>query len=137
MGSFGLAARPGVSYGRCVLRRVVSSLALLAVLAAPAVSSTRLFCRYTGEEYFGCAESGVAPHAQARPDDCCDQRTSRALEGARLADNRATPVPAPFAISIDQVLFTAGFVPRTPAVEQRAAPSAGPPAFLSHRALLI
>jgi hypothetical protein len=120
-----------------VLRRIASFIALLSLLAAPAVTSTRSFCRYTGHEITDCAEAETPRHAIVRSDLCCEQRTFRALEGARLLDEQRQPVPTPVAIDTAPSLFAYAFAP--PAIESSrpTAPSAGPPAFISHRALLI
>jgi len=132
-----VAVQRRVGYGRPVLRRSASILALLAVIAAPAVTSTRLFCQYTGEEIVGCAESGVPQHAQFRGEQCCQQRTFRALDGVRLVEEQVQQVAAPVAIDAAPVLAADVFAVASPAVRLTAAPSVGPPAFLSHRALLI
>jgi len=111
-------------------------LALLALIATPAVTSTRLFCRYTGQEIVSCAESNAPEHAEIRVDECCQQRTFHAVNGVRLLDDRRLQAPAP--VAIDAPVFMADvFAVATPAVRLTVAPSAGPPAFLSHRALLI
>jgi hypothetical protein len=112
-------------------------LVLLGLIAAPAVSSTRLFCRYTGEEIVGCDDAGALQHAQIRVDECCQQRTFHALDGVRLVEDHRQQVPAPVAIDAAPLLVTDVFAVASPAVRLAAAPSVGPPAFLSHRALLI
>ena len=70
---------PDGLYGLIVLRRSASFLAVLAVVGAPAVTSTRLFCRFTGQEIVGCAEAAAPEHAQVREGACCQERTFRAL----------------------------------------------------------
>ena len=120
-----------------VFRRVVSFLALLALLAAPAVTSTRLFCRFTGQELVGCVEAGPQRGAQLRPDDCCDQRTFRALDGTRVEENRPQPAPATVLMA-DAVIPLVIASAATPSVRpERSVQSVGPPVFLVHRALLI
>jgi hypothetical protein len=119
-----------------VLRRVASFCALLAVLAAPSVTSTRFFCRYTGLEIFGCDE-GAPRNAQVRAQDCCDQRTFRAVQALKASPHELLPMPAavaeivaapwPSAAPGDGLLLAA----RTSIL------AAGPPAFLAHRALLL
>jgi hypothetical protein len=127
-----------VGYHPSVLRRSISFLALLALIAAPAVTSTRFFCRYTGQEIVGCAEAGVAQGVHVRADDCCDQRTLRSLEGMRQADDSRQLGPAAtVAIGASSVLPAAAFELASPAAERAARRSTGPPAFLAHRALLI
>jgi hypothetical protein len=120
-----------------VLRRSASLLALVSLIAAPAVSSTRLFCRYTGEEITGCAEAATPGHAVVRGDGCCDQRTFRALEGVRLVDEQRQQSPTPVAIDTTPALLSYVFAPAATESIRPSAPSAGPPAFISHRALLI
>jgi len=112
-------------------------LALLAVIAAPAVTSTRLFCQYTGEEIVGCAESGVPQQAQFRGEQCCQGRTFHALEGVRLAEDQRQQVPAPVAIGVATQPLATALAVASSALQLTAAPSVGPPAFLVHRALLI
>jgi len=117
-----------------VLRRCACFCALVAVLAAPSVTSTRFFCRYTGQEIVGCAE-GASRDAQVRADDCCDQRTFRAVQAVRQSGQESVPIPAGVTTSLPEL---APLPPAAPAVEQREpVRSAGPPAFLAHRALLI
>jgi hypothetical protein len=120
-----------------VIRRSASLLALLALIATPAVTSTRLFCRYTGEEITGCAEASVPAQAQIRVDECCQQRTFHALGGVRLMEDQRQQAPAPIAIDAAPSLIADTFAGATPALHLSAAPAVGPPAFLSHRALLI
>jgi hypothetical protein len=119
-----------------VIRRSASFLALLALIATPAVTSTRLFCRYTGQEIIGCAESTAPEHAEIRVKECCQQRTFHALDGVRLVEDQRQQVPARVAIDAP-VLVADVFAAAAPAARLTPAPSAGPPAFLSHRALLI
>src|SRR2546428_7306319 len=76
-----------------MLRRSASFLALLAVIAAPAVTSTRLFCRYTGQEIVGCAETAAPEHAQVPESACCQKRTFHALDGVRLAKEERQQAP--------------------------------------------
>jgi len=120
-----------------VLRRFVSFCALLAILAAPSVTVTRFFCRYTGQEIVGCKE-GAPRSAQVRGDDCCDQRTFHAVEGLEHAARDPVPVPA----NVVAPLRTHES-PVAPLGEWASARGAaplrrtGPPAFLAHLALLI
>jgi len=120
-----------------MLRRSASFLALLAVIAAPAVTSTRLFCRFTGQEIVGCAEAAAPEHAQLREDACCQQRTFHALDGVRLMEEQRHQEPAPIAIDAAAVLLAHVSALAAPAPHRAPAPSAGPRAFLTHRALLI
>jgi hypothetical protein len=126
-----------VRYGQGVLRRSVSFLAFLALVAAPAVSSTRLFCRYTGEEIIDCTEAAAPEHGQIREDACCQQRTFHALQGVRLAADQRQQAPSAVALGAAPAVLANAFVLAPPVARRATAPSAGPPAFLSHRALLI
>lgn|ERR671935_2678311 len=124
-------------YTNDVLRRAASFVALLGIIAAPAVSSTRFFCRYTGEEITGCAEASTPKQALIRADGCCDQRTFRALEGVRLVQEQRQQAPTPVAIEAAPVLLAHVFALAAPEPHRPPASSAGPPAFIIHRALLI
>jgi hypothetical protein len=119
-----------------MLRRAASILALTAVVAAPAVTSTRLFCQYTGEEIVGCDESNVPQQTQVRGEQCCQQRTFRALDGARLVEEQRQPGPPPVAIGAGPV-FADSLPIASSARQDQAIAYISPPAFLSHRALLI
>lgn len=135
---YGLAGARGVGYvGTTVIRRSASFLALLALIAAPAVTSTRLFCRFTGQEIIGCAESNTPDHSEVRGEGCCQHRTFRALDGVRLLEEQRQQIPAAVAIDAPAGWVADVLAVPPPAVRLTAAPSAGPPAFLSHRALLI
>jgi hypothetical protein len=120
-----------------VLRRSACFVAVLSVVATPAVTSTRFFCRYTGVEITGCAEAATHSHATFRADGCCDQRTFRALEGVKLVDEQQQQVPTPISISTAPALLAYALTPLVAEVRRPSAPSAGPPAFITHRALLI
>ena len=134
---FELAASRPLGYGRPVFRRVASFLALLALLAAPAVTSTRLFCRFTGQEFVGCVEASPQHGAEVRPDDCCDQRTFRALDGMRLAENQPQPAPATVLVTdaVTPLVIASAAMPSVR--PERSVQSVGPPVFLVQRALLI
>jgi hypothetical protein len=118
-----------------VPRRCACFCALLAVLAAPSVTSTRFFCRYTGQEIFGCAE-GAPRNTQVRGDDCCDQRTFRAVEGVQHSGQDPVPIPTGVTIALEAPALAPGPVVES-AARRTTVRSAGPPAFLAHRALLI
>jgi len=130
------AVRPWL-YGSTVLRRGVSLLALLALIATPAGTSTRFFWRYTGEEIVGCDEAGAPKKAEIREEECCQQRTFRAVVGVRPFEDQRERVAAPVAIDAAPVLVTSVFADASPALQLASAPPFRPPAFLSHRALLI
>ena len=127
----------GGLYELIVLRRSVSFLLLVAVIVAPAVTSTRLFCRYTGQEIVGCAETAAPERAQVREGACCQKRTFHALDGVRLAKEERQQAPTLVAVAAAPVLLAEVFALAAPEPHRTIAPSAGPPAFLSHRALLI
>ena len=131
-----MAVARTVGYGLAVLRRSASALALLAVIVSPAVTSTRLFCRYTGQEIVSCAEAAAPEHAQVREGACCQKRTFHALDGVRLVKEERQQ-PTLVAIDAAPVLLAHVFAPAAPELRRAIAPSAGPPAYLSHRALLI
>jgi hypothetical protein len=112
-------------------------LALLSLVAAPAVTSTRFFCRYTGEEITGCAQAETPTQAILAADDCCDQRTFRAIDGARRVEEQRQQSPTPVAVGTAPVFVADVLAPAAIEHPWRSAPSAGPPAFICHRALLI
>src|SRR2546421_8267971 len=103
-----------------MLRGCTSLLALLTVIAAPVTTSTRFFCQYTGEEIVGCAESGVPQHAQFRGEECCQQRTFRALDGVRLVEEQPPQAPACVAIGPAPFLRDANVTIAVPAAESPA-----------------
>jgi hypothetical protein len=118
-----------------VLRRLAATLSIVALLAVPVVAGTRLFCKYTGIEITGCAEQAVAVHATLRDEGCCDRRTFERI--GSTVPSPATELPPP-------VLAAIAELPRSVLLALRERPDpaqvpadAGPPAFLSHRALLI
>jgi hypothetical protein len=119
-----------------VLRRCASFCALLAVLAAPSVTSTRFFCRYTGQEIFACAE-GTPRNAWVRADDCCDRRTFRAVEAVEHSGQDPSPIPAGAAVIFETPHLAAAPVVEFPAARRAVIGSVGTPRFLAHRALLI
>ena len=117
-----------------MFRRAAAALALAGLITSPVVASTRLFCRYTGAEIVGCTEQHAPDHAVVRGEACCVRQTVQPLDTAQPASTdrfagpavAVLPEPAPLpARSIRPVAFA------TPTA------AAGPPAFLSHRALLI
>jgi len=120
-----------------VLRRALAYLVLMAVIGSPAVTSSRLFCRYTGVEIVGCDESRVPAQSQLRQDNCCLKRTFHALEAARMLTDDGSQFAPPPAIA------TFASVPEVhgPAALPSPRPldfsDAGPPVFLTNRALLI
>jgi hypothetical protein len=131
-----LAPCATVGYRPPVPRRCACFCALLAVLAAPSVTSTRFFCRYTGQEIFGCTE-GAPRNAHVRGDDCCDQRTFRAMDGVRHSGQDPVPIPRGAPVALEAPALAPGPVLESAAARHTTVRSAGPPAFLAHRALLI
>jgi len=117
-----------------MLRRAAATLALAGLVTSPVVASTRLFCRYTGAEIVGCAEQYPSDHAVMRGEACCVRHTLQPLDTAQpsSADRFAAPVvvvlPEPIRLPTRRLGCIAFATPTA---------AAGPPAFLSHRALLI
>ena len=105
------------------------------LITTPVVASTRLFCRYTGVEIVGCAEQQVSNHRAIRGESCCVRRTVQPLDAARPAsDERFEPAALAVAVPL------ADWVPQSAVrrfVFTVRTVGSGPPAFLSHRALLI
>jgi hypothetical protein len=119
-----------------VLRRCACLFALLAVLTAPSVTSTRFFCRFTGQEILGCDE-GAPRSAQVRPDDCCDRRLFRAVAAVRHSEHEPLPIPRAVAAAVPSPGAATALARELVVARRTPAGSAGPPAFLAHRALLI
>lgn len=116
-----------------MLRRVTAALAVAGLMTSPVVASTRLFCRYTGEEIVGCIEQNAPDHSVVRGEACCSRQTVQPLDAAQPASSDRSPVP-----------IVAMLPERTclPVASHRAAfatptTAAGPPVFIIHRALLI
>jgi hypothetical protein len=124
-------------YAVIVLRRTSALLVVLALAGSPAVTSTRMFCRYTGAEIVGCEESGAPAHPQIRGESCCLRLTLYSVDSARTLVDNGGRIAAP------AVLAAVIFVPRIPVIappepEERHGPvDHGPPVFLTNRALLI
>ena len=113
----------------------IGGFALASLITTPVVASTRLFCRYTGVEIVGCAEQQVSNHRAIRGESCCVRRTVQPLDAARPAsDERFEPAALAVAVPL------ADWVPQSAVrrfVFTVRTVGSGPPAFLSHRALLI
>jgi hypothetical protein len=120
-----------------VLRRALASLVLIALAGSPAVSSTRLFCRYSGIEIVGCEESQVPAQAQIRDEGCCLKRTSYAIDPTRVSPDDGSLLVAPMVAVVTTIPGV--LLLRAPAPSTRAnrPGGAGPPVFLTNRALLI
>jgi len=125
-----------VGYRPAVLRRWSSLCTLLALLTAPSVTSTRFFCRFTGQEIVGCDE-GTPRSAQVRPDDCCERRIFRAVAAVRLSQHELLPIPQPAAAPNPSPQAVPALACDSVVARGTPASSAGPPAFLAYRALLI
>src|SRR5712664_1155996 len=85
-------------YARCVLRRVISAVALLALASTPAVARTRLFCRYTGLEITDCAEQEIPGSPVVQVEGCCDRQVTRPLGIVRIAQQQEVAPPALIAL---------------------------------------
>jgi hypothetical protein len=133
---FELAGCAPVGYRSAVLRRCASLCALLAVVTAPSVTSTRFFCRFTGQEILGCDE-GAPRNAQVRPDDCCERRILRAVAAVRHSEHEVLPVAQAVAAAIPTPGAAPALARESVVLRRTPASSAGPPAFLAHKALLI
>ncbi|MFL5277187.1 MAG: hypothetical protein ACJ79T_11980 [Myxococcales bacterium] len=119
-----------------MLRRCACLCALLAMVTAPSVTSTRYFCRFTGQEILGCDE-GAPRSAQVRADDCCERRIFRAVAAVRHSEHELLPIPQAVGAAIPSPEAPPALVRESSIVRGRPRSSAGPPAFLAHRALLI
>jgi hypothetical protein len=120
-----------------VLRRALASLALIALTSSPAVTSTRLFCRYTGIEIVGCDESMVPAQAQLRDENCCLKRTFRAPDVTRISADDDLRLVAPPSVAIVAIVPEVDVVAPMPSARAERFRDAGPPVFLTNRALLI
>ena len=92
--------------------------------------------RFTGQEIRGCDE-GAPRSAQVRPDDCCERRIFRAVAAGRHSEHEVLPIPQAVGAAIPSPGATPALVREPSLVRRMPASSAGPPAFLAHRALLI
>jgi hypothetical protein len=110
----------------------MASVALLALVSAPVVSRTRLFCRYTGLEITDCTEQEL-PGAIIQLDGCCDHQKTGVLGVVPLAQQQQLAKPLSFSTP-------SGPQPvAVPQLERRrglAVPT-GPPVLLVTRAFLI
>jgi hypothetical protein len=119
----------------CLMRQLVGTLALVALLASPTVAQVRFFCRYTGIEITDCEEQRVPERDVVQQDGCCERRLS-------TAPAPVTRTPEPVLPQVAAVaLLLAPPLPIQPAsaVQRDRVPrsSAGPPLFLQQGALLI
>src|SRR6266478_1535070 len=92
-----------------------------------------LRCATAAVEIVGCAEQQAVNHASVRGEGCCIRHTVRPLDAAQPAPVDRFPalvvavVPQPFQLLARPIVGPVALVTPTSA--------AGPPAFLSHRAL--
>ena len=117
-----------------MFRRAMSALSLLALLSAPAVSRTRMLCRFTGLEISGCSEQAIPERAEIQIEGCCDRQYTPALASARAA--QAHEVAPPSLLALPQQPAPARERPRFAAAPRTVAQT-GPPLLRITRALLI
>ncbi|HZX65268.1 MAG TPA: hypothetical protein VFE76_07740, partial [Myxococcales bacterium] len=73
-----------------------------------------------------------------RADDCCERRIFRAVAAVRHSQHELLPIPQAVGAAIPSPEAPPpALVRESSLVRGRPASSAGPPAFLAHRALLI
>lgn len=120
------------------MRRVIAALALLALVSAPVVGRSRLFCRFSGVEITGCAEQEAetpeGPVVQV--EGCCDRQVTRPLGVTVSLQQWEVSPPALQALPGLSSPDAPPLVPPAP-VAPFAAPPSGPPVFLITRALLL
>jgi hypothetical protein len=119
-----------------VLRRVISTVALLALMSTPVVARTRLFCRYTGVEITDCAERELPGSPVVQIEGCCDRQVTRALGVVLSGQQQEVAPPTLHALPALSMVDLSNLAPPTHREHSAAAP-AGPPVFLITRALLI
>ena len=124
-------------YASAVLRRALASLALIAIVVSPAMDSTRLFCRFTGVEIVGCDESRVPAQTQFRNEDCCLKRTFHAIDPTRILVDDSSRFVVPPAVATVAIMPGVHLFAAVPSARADRFSDAGPPVFLTNRALLI
>ena len=119
-----------------MLRRLASLVFVLSVAAAPVASESRVVCRYTGEVIVGCPEEQVPEQPTVQGVGCCDRVVTARLDASSVESQR---IAAPFSVVIGLSLPQVAVAGRSTqvAVWNAAAPSIGPPIYLTTRALLI
>ena len=132
-----MALWPSPDYGPFVISRLASLAALLSVVAAPVVAESRLVCRYTGEVIVGCPEEQVPEQPTMRDVGCCDRRVTARMGAASNVESQR--IAAPLSVVIGVSGPQAGVVGQSAqaTVWNVAAPSIGPPIFITTRAILI
>ncbi len=131
-----MALRPSPDYGPFVTRRLASLAALLSVVAAPVASESRLVCRYTGEVIVGCPEEQIPDQPVVREVGCCDRRVTARMDAASNVESQRIAAPLSVVIAVSLPQLVPGQAAEAPAWNV-AAPSIGPPIFITTRALLI
>ncbi len=119
-----------------MFRKVAATLVIASLAASPAVASTRLFCRFTGAEIVGCSEQQVVQRTTVREKGCCEHRTLQPLGAVRPEASGQFTAPTLVALPV-VVPVSPTTLPSSPALPSLGAVPTGPPAFLTHRALLI
>jgi hypothetical protein len=117
-----------------MLRRVISSVVLASLVAAPAVSRTRIFCRHTGVEIADCAEQPAPPCAQLQTESCCDRQVTPAAGAMQTASREE--IRPPVAAALPAVVADVAIAP-APVERVERPPSPRAKVFLITRALLI
>jgi hypothetical protein len=118
-----------------VLRRIISSIVLASLAAAPAVARTRFVCRYTGIEITDCAEQQIPAAPELQNEGCCDRHLTPAASAMLTAAHEEMQPPVVAALPALVLVDDCSPKGTNPVVEIR--PSSGPPVFLITRALLI
>jgi hypothetical protein len=131
-----IAGRPVQCYGPCVLRRVISAVALVVFASTPVAARTRLFCRYTGLEVTDCAEQEMPGSTVVQVAGCCDRQVAQPLGVIRIAQPQQIAPLALTALAAPASFDGAGRPPPVHRMSEAALPI-GPPVFLVTRALLI
>ncbi len=107
-------------------RRLLAVALAAAVLTAPPLARTRLFCRWTGAEVASsdCPDAQDVDGQGLRDAGCCDHRIQSPLPSARVQSGNSLD-GAPAATSVELVWF----VPFTddPALPADASPPRPPP----------
>ena len=100
------------------------------------MAESRLVCRYTGEVIVGCPEEQVPERPTVRDVGCCDRRVTARMGAASNVEAQriAAPLSVVIAVSVPQLVVDQAA--QSPAWNV-AAPSIGPPIFITTRALLI
>jgi hypothetical protein len=115
------------------MRRLVGTIALLALVALPPIARARFFCRYTGIEITDCEEQRVPDRPVVQVEDCCERRIVPPLAAARICADDAAVAPILFAVA---PAFHA--LPVLPSVDTPVLSKAsGPPLYVVQGALLI